>query len=309
MTDQAASSVRNAADSTGKYLREQKEIVDAHLDEFLPSGSAYPEVVHEACRYSLFAGGKRLRPILALATGEALGGDFSRLIYFACALEMIHTYSLIHDDLPAMDDDDYRRGRLSAHKAFGEGVAILAGNALLTGAFQLLSEIPGGSEWADVKVALIHRIAQALGTYRGLIGGQVVDLISQGKPFSRHQLDYIHSSKTGALIQVSVVGAACLSQASEEERCHLEIYGCNVGLAFQIVDDILDEVGSGPEMGKASRKDSVNQKVTYPAMYGVDRSRRISVQLVNKAVQEITFLGSRGDFLKELAEFISVRRF
>ena len=301
--------MRNPVASTEQYLREQKEIVDAYLDEFLPPSSAYPEVVHEACRYSLFAGGKRLRPILALATGQALGGDFSRLIYFACALEMIHTYSLIHDDLPGMDDDDYRRGQPSAHRAFGEGIAILAGNALLASAFQLLSEIPGGSEWAEVKVGLIRRTAQALGTSSGLIGGQVVDLISQGKPFSRDQLDYIHSSKTGALIQVSVVGAACLSAASEEVLRHLEIYGGNIGLAFQIVDDILDEVGSGDEMGKASGKDSAHQKVTYPALYGVERSRRISAQLVDKAVREIAFLGSRGGSLKELAEFISVRRF
>lgn len=309
MTDQDTPSVPPTVVAIDQYLREQKEIVDAYLDGFLPPAQTHPEIVHEACRYSLFAGGKRIRPILALATGEALGGDFSRLIYWACALEMIHTYSLMHDDLPAMDDDDYRRGRPTAHKVFGEGIAILAGNALLTRAFQLLAEIPGGSSWASIKVDLIHRIAEALGTCGGLIGGQVADLTSQGKPFSPEQLDYIHSSKTGALIQVSVVGAACLSKASEEVRRHLEIYGSHVGLAFQIVDDILDEEGRSTEMGKASRKDSLQRKMTYPALYGLERSRKMALQLIRKAIREIVFLGARGHTLKEVAEFTSVRRF
>lgn len=292
-----------------EYLQAQKKTVDTYLDSFLPEAESYPEIIHQAIRHSVLAGGKRIRPILALATGEALGGDFHRLIGLACALEMIHTYSLIHDDLPAMDDDDYRRGQPTLHKKFGEGIAILAGDALLTLAFQVLGEIPADGRLAETKVAVMHRISRAIGTQRGMIGGQVLDLTTQGKPFSREQLEYIHSAKTGALIQASVYCAALLSEAPEEVCQRLGNFSAQIGLAFQIVDDILDVVGSSSELGKTSGKDSRKHKATYPALYGVETSRQIVGELVDGALHEIGFLGPRGKVLRELSRFVCVRRF
>ena len=289
------------------YLNEQKKIVDKHLDNFLISADTPPKVLHQAMRYSVFAGGKRIRPIVALATGEALEAGWPRLIHLACALEMIHTYSLIHDDLPAMDDDDYRRGQLTAHKKFGEGVAILAGNALLTRGLQLLTEIPSAS--AESKVAVIGQICWALGTREGMIAGQVMDLQAQGNFFSKGQLERIHSSKTGALIEASVRSAALLLEASEKTCERLAAFGAKLGLAFQIVDDILDVEGSSEELGKTSGKDNLSRKATYPALYGLQTSRKLGAELVDKAIGEISFLGSRGDLLRELTQFISVRRF
>jgi geranylgeranyl diphosphate synthase type II len=290
------------------YLDRQKDTVDSCLDKFLPSEKVYPEIIHQAMRYSIFAGGKRLRPILAIATCEALAGQLSHILYLACALEMIHTYSLMHDDLPAMDDDDYRRGRLTAHKKFGEGVAILAGNGLLTLAFQLLAEIPNGGESAEARLTVIHRICRAIGTSRGMIAGQIVDLATQGQPFSREELEYIHSSKTGALIGASVDCAAILCGASPVQREHLSHYGVGVGLAFQVVDDILDIEGSSTELGKTSGKDQKKEKATYPSLYGIEGSRNIAVELVDKAIEEIEFLGKRGESLRNLARLIVTRR-
>ena len=292
-----------------EYLHQQSEIVNQYLDRFLPASDAYPEVIHQAIRYAVFAGGKRVRPVLALATTEALEGDFERAIYLAGALEMIHTYSLIHDDLPAMDDDDYRRGQPSAHKKFGEGIAILAGDALLTRAFQILAEMPDTSGSAERKIGVIHRICRAIGTERGMISGQVLDLTIQGKPFSQEQLEYIHSSKTGALIETSVYCAALLSEASEETCQRLGSFGSSIGLAFQIVDDILDVEGSPEELGKNSGKDHSRRKATYPVLYGVERSRTMVTRLIDNAREEIGFLGARGVILVELARFISTRSF
>jgi len=291
------------------YMQRQKKLVDSFLEDYLPPRSMYPEIIHEAMRYSVFAGGKRIRPILALATGEALGGDCRALIALAGALELIHTYSLIHDDLPSMDDDDLRRGQPTAHKKFGEGVAILAGDALLTLAFQLLAEIPVPHDQQERKIKVIHKIARAIGTSCGMVGGQVVDLTTQGKPFSREQLNYIHSSKTGALIQASVRCAALLSNADENARSALADFGASIGLAFQIVDDILDIEGTPEQLGKTSGKDRVEKKATYPAMYGVETSRQVTEKLVEDAVHEVAFLGPKGEVLRELAKFISIRRF
>jgi geranylgeranyl diphosphate synthase type II len=271
-----------------EYLDQQKLIVDKHLDHCLPPLHTPPEVIHQAMRYSVFPGGKRIRPILALSTGEALGGDFQKLIALAAALEMIHTYSLIHDDLPAMDDDDYRRGQPSTHRKFGEAIALLAGNGLLIRAFQLLVEFP----------AVLDQICRATGTTQGMLAGQVMDLEKQGKPFSPEQLEKIHSAKTGALIQASVCCAALLSGASEEAYKRLSTFGQRIGLAFQIVDDVLD-----------CSQDSSKPPATYPATYGLQDSREIAIELVEKAIQDIEPLGSRGETLTELARFISVRRF
>jgi geranylgeranyl diphosphate synthase type II len=288
------------------YLTKQKETVDEYLNEFLPVETTYPEVLHEAMRYSLFAGGKRIRPILALATCEALEGSFERVIYLACSLEMIHTYSLIHDDLPAMDNDDYRRGQFTCHKKFGEGIAILAGNGLLTHAFRLLSDMPV-EEGTTVRV--INQICRAIGTEHGVIAGQVVDLTTQGKPYTSEQLSYIHASKTAALIETSIHCAGILSDADSASIQKLRSFGSSVGLAFQIVDDILDVEGSTEELGKTSGKDTIEQKATYPALYGIDKSREIVDRLVEEATSALAFLGQRGEKLKSLARFISIRRF
>lgn len=291
------------------YLRQQKKTVDGYLDDFLPPLDLHPEIIHQTMRYSVFAGGKRIRPILALATGEALEGDFQKLIYLACALEMIHTYSLIHDDLPSLDDDDYRRGQLTAHKKFGEGIAILAGTALLTLAFQLIVEMPSRESEADTKLAVMHRLCRAISTTRGMLGGQVMDLQTQGKPFTREQLEEIHSAKTGALIHASISCAALVSQGGDEVREKMGAFGSSIGLAFQIIDDILDVQSSSKELGKTSGKDDRTRKATYPAMYGLDTSRKIASELIENAIQEISFLGARAATLKELAQFISTRSF
>ncbi len=292
-----------------QYMRRQKDLVDAHLDGLLPRADAYPEVIHEAMRYSVFAGGKRLRPLLALAAGEALGGDLGRLLPMACALEMIHTYSLIHDDLPAMDNDDFRRGQPTAHKKFGEGIAILAGDALLTLAFQVLADIPLPADHAQTKVKVIQRIARAIGTSCGMLSGQVVDLTTEGKTFTREDLDYIHSSKTGALIQGSVESAALMCDSPAPVREKIGRFGARIGLAFQVVDDILDVEASSAELGKTAGKDRAGGKATYPALLGVEASKAIARQLVSDAVEELDFLGEKAEVLKELARFISIRRF
>ncbi|MFQ5739952.1 MAG: polyprenyl synthetase family protein [Acidobacteriota bacterium] len=291
-----------------QYLVRQKEIVDTHLGKFLPPAHAHPQVIHEAMRYSMFAGGKRIRPILTLATGEALHGPFNALIYLACALEMIHTYSLVHDDLPAMDNDDYRRGKPSLHRSFGEDLAILAGDALLTRAFQLLAEIPAGQASAEAKLTVIHRICRAIGTCRGMLAGQVVDLTTQNKAFSRKKLESLHSAKTGALIHACVYCGALLSNAPEEQRRKLSVFGSNIGLAFQIMDDILDVEGSLQELGKTTGKDKIKGKATYASLYGVETSRRIAHDLLERALDEIEFLGGRGQKLRDLAGFICSRR-
>jgi geranylgeranyl diphosphate synthase type II len=300
--------VKNVAGEASfiEFLKKQKQVIDAHLDKFLPAETTYPETVHQAMRYSLFAGGKRIRPVLSLATNEALEGRFERAIHLACALEMIHTYSLIHDDLPAMDDDDFRRGQLTCHKKFGEGIAILAGNGLLTHAFRVLSEMPAAG---DSRIHVVNQICQAIGTEHGVIAGQVVDLTTQGKPFSSEQLEYIHVSKTAALIETAVHCAALLAEADDKTVNQLRVYGQSVGLAFQIVDDILDEVGSSAELGKTLGKDRIEQKATYPALHGIVESRRIVDELVDKATSALAFLGSKGAVLEELARFVSVRRF
>ena len=288
------------------YLHQHKRTIDNYLDTLLPSVKEPPSVLHESMRYSVFAGGKRIRPILALATGEALQTDSQKLIDLACALEMIHTYSLIHDDLPAMDDDDYRRGKPTSHKQFGEGIAILAGDALLTLAFQCLAEIPTKSK---IRVQVILNISQAAGSRGGMLAGQVLDLTTQGQTFSAEHLEQIHSFKTGALIRASVLCSALVSGASEADQKRLGAFGSNVGLAFQIVDDILDVEGSSQELGKTSGKDDLNNKATYPDMYGLETSRKFASTLIDQATEELSFLGTRGEILNKLARFISVRRF
>ncbi len=288
------------------YLDEKGKLLDGLILSFMPPENTHPRIIHEAMHYSLFSKSKKIRPILALATAEALACDPETVIPFACALEMIHTHSLIHDDLPSMDNDDIRRGKPTSHKIYGEGLAILAGNGLLVQAFEIISRKNGDPAR---QISAVNCLCRAIGTEHGLLGGQVMDLSLQGKQFTEKDLDYIHSSKTGALIEASVVGTAILAGAGDAEMEHLRSYGRKVGLAFQIADDLLDVTGSPEKMGKKTGKDQESEKATYPALFGVEASKIKADALVEAAVSELAWLKEKGEILAELAKFISVRRF
>jgi geranylgeranyl diphosphate synthase type II len=284
------------------YLRDRQQRVEAALDASVPTG--YPETVYEAMRYSLLAGGKRLRPILCLATGELLGGTEPMAMPTACALEMIHTMSLIHDDLPAMDNDDYRRGQLTNHKVYGEDVAILAGDALLTYAFEYVA-----TQTRDVPAERILRVIADLGKAvgaEGLVGGQIVDLASEGATdVSLETLNYIHTHKTGALLRVSVTSGAVLAGADEAQVETLSQYANNIGLAFQIIDDILDITATSEELGKSAGKDLAAQKVTYPSIWGLEESKQQAQTLVATAKAGVLdSFGTAAQPLVALADFI-----
>jgi geranylgeranyl diphosphate synthase type II len=284
------------------YLRDRQQRVEAALDASVPTG--YPETVYEAMRYSLLAGGKRLRPILCLATGELLGGTEPMAMPTACALEMIHTMSLIHDDLPAMDNDDYRRGQLTNHKVYGEDVAILAGDALLTYAFEYVA-----TQTRDVPAERILRVIADLGKAvgaKGLVGGQIVDLASEGATdVSLETLNYIHTHKTGALLRVSVTSGAVLAGADEAQVETLSQYANNIGLAFQIIDDILDITATSEELGKSAGKDLAAQKVTYPSIWGLEESKQQAQTLVATAKAGVLdSFGTAAQPLVALADFI-----
>ena len=291
-----------------RYLQEKKEIVDAALERYFPdrAGSAegvFPASLHKAIRYSLFAGGKRIRPILAMAAFEAVGGKGDEILPFACALEMIHTYSLIHDDLPALDNDDYRRGQLTCHKAFGEAIGILAGDALLTEAFRSM----GGLSFRDGRVLdVIHEVAQAAGM-QGMVGGQVLDIESEGKEVDLPTVEYIHTHKTGALILVSVRGGAKLGGADEGVLRALTRYGEGIGLAFQIADDILNVEGKAALLGKKTGSDLSKGKATYPSVLGLEESKKRARELVELAVEAIHSFGPEAEPLREIAWFIVSR--
>jgi geranylgeranyl diphosphate synthase type II len=258
-------------------------------------------------RYSVQAGGKRLRPILVIAGAEAVGGTPEQVMETACAMEMIHTYSLIHDDLPAMDNDDYRRGMLTNHKVFGEAIAILAGDALLTLAFKLIAL--NGARTGDARIiaALVTEVADAAGT-DGMVGGQVVDIESEGKAVSAETLDYIHTHKTAALIRASLCAGALLARADATQLAAMHACGEAVGLAFQIVDDILDVEGSSEELGKTAGKDAQQQKATYPAFHGLEASRVKARMLIDQAKHAVAPLGDRAEPIRALADFICDRR-
>jgi geranylgeranyl diphosphate synthase type II len=257
-------------------------------------------------RYSLFAGGKRLRPILCIAGAEALGIDGSHVMPVACGLEMIHTYSLIHDDLPAMDNDDLRRGKPTSHKVFGEAVAILAGDGLLTEAFRVMTQTPVGKISPEALLRVIGLIAQASG-YLGMVGGQVTDIQSEGKTVEPATVEFIHSHKTGALITASVASGAILGGASEAQMSAVTQYGRGIGLAFQISDDILDVEGDAKRMGKGVGGDARKKKVTYPSVYGLDTSKRIQQQTVDHAIHSLKTFDSKADPLRLLATYIIER--
>ena len=286
------------------YLARQQQLVDAELDRLVPPESAEPQTIHRAMRYSLFAGGKRIRPILCMEAAHTASDAAGGVPACACALELIHTYSLIHDDLPALDNDDYRRGKLTNHKVFGDAMAILAGDALLTLAFQVLAELPIA---ADRKAGLIAELATAAGTVGGMIGGQVADLEGEGKPPDAQLLETIHRAKTGALLRASLRMGAIYAGAAEQQYAALSCYGEHVGLAFQIVDDILDVEESSEALGKTAGKDAQQQKITFPAVYGLETSRRMAEEECARAHQVLTPFGDRAARLHELADLI-VRR-
>jgi geranylgeranyl diphosphate synthase, type II len=288
------------------YLVEQKKAIEIALDSALPV--IYPEKIYEAMRYSLLAGGKRLRPILCLAGCEIAGGTTQMAMPTACALEMIHTMSLIHDDLPAMDNDDYRRGKLTNHKVYGEDIAILAGDGLLSYAFELIATKTENVPPLQVLQTISH-LARASGA-PGLVGGQVVDLESEGlKDVSLETLNYIHAHKTGALLEACVVCGAILAGASEGDLQRLSRFAQNIGLAFQIIDDILDITATAEELGKTAGKDVQAGKVTYPSLWGIEESRRQAQQLVTDAQAQLTVFGNKAQPLLAIADYITSRSY
>ena len=289
------------------YLKLRRQMVDGALQRWLPAENEFPPEIHRAMRYSLFAGGKRLRPILALAGAETVGGKAVDALPLACSLEMIHTYSLIHDDLPAMDDDDLRRGQPTSHKVFGEGLAVLAGDALLTEAFHLLTRpdlMAGVSPRRRLRV--IRLVARAAGSL-GMIGGQAMDILAEGQKIEGHLLEYIHSHKTGALIAASVGAGAIIGGASEREFKALSSYGEKLGLAFQVIDDLLDIRGEPRKLGKSTRKDRSRGKATYPAFFGVTDSRRQAEALVEEALLHLRLFPGQANPLREIAKYILKR--
>jgi len=291
--------------SIGEYIEAERARVDKELERVLPLEEEPPHSIHKAMRYSVLAGGKRLRPILCLESGRLFGVDDEVLLSAAAALELVHTYSLIHDDLPAMDNDDLRRGKPTSHRVFGEALAILAGDGLLTLAFEILSR-PGPIA-VELQLQLIHELAYALGTY-GLIGGQVADLAAAEQEVREDTLQYIHRTKTGALICASARTGALIAGAPEDDLARVSQYGEAIGLAFQIADDLLDVLGSEGELGKAVGKDNDQHKATYPAFYGVDESRRIARRLVREACEVLAPYGDRARRLQQLAELLITRQ-
>ena len=287
------------------YMAEARAITDARLKELLPAETAYPEVIHQAMAYSVFAGGKRFRPMLALAACETVCGKREPALDAACAMECIHTYSLIHDDLPGMDDDDYRRGKLTNHKVFGEGMAILAGDALLTYAFEILAGMANEANSRQM-IQIIAEVSRASGT-AGMIGGQVVDIISEQTKPTAELLHYIHNHKTGALIVASVRMGAILGGADEAQLAALTEYARQLGLAFQITDDILDVVGDESKIGKPVGSDEKNEKATFPALFGLEQSRVMAQEAVDAALAALEPFGEQADMLAQLAQYLLSR--
>jgi geranylgeranyl diphosphate synthase type II len=287
------------------FFEEDRHAVEQALERLLPAEDTPPPSIHRAMRYSVFAGGKRVRPVLCLEAARIFDTGVDAAIVAGCALEFIHTYSLIHDDLPALDNDDLRRGKPTCHKKFGEAAAILAGDALLTLAFQTLAEAPLAPERS---VAVTREISRAAGTVRGMVGGQVADLEAEGKEIEPAMLEYIHRSKTAALIRASVVAGAICGGAGATDVERLRRFGDNIGWAFQVVDDILDVEESSAALGKTAGKDQAQKKATYPALFGLEKSRAFAAKLVGDAVAELAAYGERGTRLKQLAEFLVARR-
>ena len=287
-------------------LEEGRRMADAALEKLLPPGTQYPTSIHQAMRHSVFAGGKRLRPILCLEAARLVAGSLPQGVEeLGAALEMLHTYSLIHDDLPALDNDDLRRGRPTCHKAFGEATAILAGDGLQTYAYEVLARLRCQ---AEQRVRIIEEIAHATGTVDGMIGGQVMDLEAEHKRADAATLEYIHRSKTAALITACVVTGGLYASGDEEQVDKLRAYGRAIGLAFQIVDDVLDVTQSSEQLGKTAGKDTATEKATYPALFGVTESLKKADALVEGARESLASFGERAETLQALAQFLVERK-
>ena len=287
------------------FFEQDRLAVDAALEQLLPAETAEPTSIHTAMRYSVFAGGKRMRPILCLETARIFSSDITPALHPACALEFIHTYSLIHDDLPALDNDDLRRGKPTCHKKFGEALAILAGDGLLTLAFETIGETPVP---AERRAAILSEVAAAAGTINGMVGGQVADIEAERKRVDEKMLEYIHRSKTAALIRASVTAGALCADASETDVARLRRFGETLGWAFQVTDDILDVEESSAALGKTAGKDVAQQKATYPAVYGLKRSHEIASELSSRAIADLAPYKERAARLREIAQFLVHRR-
>jgi geranylgeranyl diphosphate synthase type II len=289
------------------YLSQRKQLVEAVLERIFPVPSGLQKRVVEAARYSLFAGGKRLRPILCLAAAEVVGGDIDSALPAACALEMIHTYSLVHDDLPAMDNDDFRRGVPTNHKVFGEAIAVLAGDTLLTEAFEYFALCAGDRVSAE-KVLEVMRIAVKAAGYRGMIGGQVIDLECENRKVDLATVEYMHIHKTGALLSASLEIGAILGGGDEVRIKALKTYGHHIGLAFQITDDLLDVEGDAEVMGKTPGSDAAKNKMTYPALLGIAQSRDASREHVDRSLEALAGFDEKAEPLRAIARYLLVRK-
>jgi len=291
-----------------KYLQEKGDIVNKALDRLLPGENEFPQKLHKAMRYSVFAGGKRIRPVLVMASAETFGGLTDSIIDIACAVELIHTYSLIHDDLPAIDNDDMRRGMPTCHKVFGEAMAILAGDALLASAFDVMANTHASTdEERLLLLKTIQEIARAAGS-TGMVGGQVVDIESEGKDVAFPVLEYIHIHKTGELILASIRAGAIMKNAGDKELEAMTRYGEAIGLAFQIADDILDVEGNKEDTGKNVGGDAKREKVTYPSILGIEESKKRARELTDIALASVEGFGKKAEPLKEIAKYIVARR-
>jgi geranylgeranyl diphosphate synthase, type II len=286
------------------YLESRTDLINRALDQFLPGETTRPATIHKAMRYSLFAGGKRMRPALCLAAAAACGGDEKDALPLACAVECIHTYSLIHDDLPAMDNDDFRRGKPTNHKVFGEGIAVLAGDALLTQAFEIAAQAEGWPRYSHQSLTL--EIARASGSLQ-LIAGQVADLEAEGKKISAAELKYIHERKTSALLCCSARLGGMSANCPPAHLQALTDFGYNVGLAFQIIDDILDITQTTEQLGKTAGKDTHAQKATYPSIVGLEKSRKLATELTHRAFEALKVFKGRAAALEALANYLLMR--
>ncbi len=289
-----------------EYLKSRQRLIDRALDRFLPEETEAPPTIHKAMRYSLFAGGKRLRPILCLAAAEGCRGKATAALPLACAMECIHTYSLVHDDLPSMDNDDFRRGRATCHKVFGDGIAVLAGDALLTVAFEIAARTRQTRRYSMAEI--LREIAIAAGS-RKLIAGQVADLEAEGKKVSRDELRYIHENKTSAMITTSIRLGAMSANADARRLRALTKFGHSLGLAFQVIDDILDVTQTSEKLGKSAGKDVAAQKATYPAVIGLDASRAEARRLTSAAQGALKIFGREAEPLRELANYLLAREY
>jgi geranylgeranyl diphosphate synthase type II len=294
--------------SLQEYLSEKRILVEHALERYLPVQTALPPVLHESMRYSVFVGGKRLRPVLVLMAAELCGKVAEDVLFAAAAIEMIHTYSLVHDDLPAMDDDDLRRGQPTNHKKYGEAVAILAGDALLTLAFSVMTS-PKHTDLFPPAVLLhaTHELSLSAGS-TGMVGGQVLDMDAEYRRVSLHELETIHTLKTGQLLTVALRIGAILAEADEKTLAALSEYGSAIGLAFQIIDDILDVEGDEAELGKSVNSDASHQKATYPSLYGLDTSKAMASKYIQQARASLDIFDEQADYLRQLAEFMLSRR-